>query len=101
MRTLMDRINKFESLPVQTVAEFNKEFTECPLLDVAENLEVGILELADSDTTRFVQAGNLTIKHRFVPVKDLVELTEEVGQGLSTADSITPVRENKRSKWSR
>lgn len=101
MRTLMDRINKFENLPVQTVAEFNKVFTECPLLDIAENLEVDILELADSDTTRFVQAGHLTIKHKFVPVKDLVELTDEAGSGLSTADSVPSYRENKRSKWSR
>lgn len=65
MKTLMDKINRFESLPVSSVEEFNKLFPLCPLENLAGNLEVEIGEIADVDTTRFLLVGSLIIKHSF------------------------------------
>jgi len=70
--TLIDKINHFESLDKQTVKEFNKLFTTCPISGIVdENALVEIGEIADTSTTRFLTVGNtLVIKHRFVPVEE-------------------------------
>ena len=73
---LMDKIKHFESLPKQTVSEFNKLFTNCKLSDLAGELEVEIGELADSDTTRMLSVGSLLVKHSFVPVS-VLEMSSE------------------------
>lgn len=76
MRTLMDKINHFESLPVSTVAEFNKIFN-VKLTGLAGELEVEIGELADSETTRWLTIGSLLVKHNFV-ARAGTELDSEV-----------------------
>lgn len=65
MRTLMDKINHFESLQSQTVKDFNEVFSS-KLRDVPDYLEVTIGGLADSSTTRFLTVGSLIVKHDFV-----------------------------------
>lgn len=67
MKTLIDKINEFESQSKQTVAKFNEIFSTCKLTDLCDNLEVEIGELADSDTTRFLTVGSLIVKHNFTP----------------------------------
>lgn len=94
---LIDKIRMFEALPQQTVAEFNKLFTNCKLDDLAADLEVEIGELADSDTTRMLSVGKLTVKHRFVPV-DVVEITEE---GYTAVRGQTLFREKRNVKASK
>lgn len=70
MKTLIDKINEFEALPKQTVEEFNKIFTDKPLKDLMNHLEVEIGEIADTDTTRYLMVGNLIVKHSFAGKKD-------------------------------
>lgn len=65
MRTLMDKINYFESLPVQDVKSFNEIFTGAKLEGLDQSLDVEIGELADTDTTRFLTVGTLIVKHNF------------------------------------
>lgn len=65
MKTLMDKINYFETT-AGTVADFNKIFT-AKLEGLDQSLEVEIGELADSDTTRFLTVGSLIVKHSFIP----------------------------------
>lgn len=66
MRTLIDKINHFESLPSQSVDEFNKIF-DVKLTGLSGDLDVEIGELADTDTTRFLTVGTLIVKHNFTP----------------------------------
>lgn len=75
MRTLIDKINHFESLPVQTVAKFNGIF-DAKLTGLNEELEVEIGELADTETTRFLLVGTLVVKHNFTPKTDSERLEE-------------------------
>lgn len=72
---LIDKINQFESLPSQTVGQFNRIFKNCQLKDLSPNLQVEIGEIADSDTVRFISVGSLIVKHRFV--KDTEQLKED------------------------
>jgi hypothetical protein len=67
MRTLMDKINHFESLQCQTVEEFNKLFT-AKLENVPGDLEVEIGQVFGPDTCRWLSVGTLTVKHEFQPV---------------------------------
>lgn len=69
MRTLIDKINYFESLPVQTVGEFNQIFPYTRLEHLPAELEVEVGELADGETTRWLLVGGLIIKHSFEAVK--------------------------------
>jgi hypothetical protein len=66
-KTLIDKINEFENHQTWSVARFNEIFPECKLENLADNLTVEIGELADTDTTRFLQVGSLTVKHSFQP----------------------------------
>lgn len=66
-KTLIDRINEFENHQTWSVERFNKIFPECTLENLADHLTVEIGELVDTDTTRFLQVGNLTVKHSFQP----------------------------------
>ena len=97
MRTLMDKINHFESLPAQTVEEFNKIFTRTELSGLDKTLHVTIGELADTDTTRFLTVGKLVVKHNFTPVPELVEIPQD-GAGTHAKDSIPEYRENRQGK---
>lgn len=76
MKTLIDKINRFESLPVSSVAKFNEIFPQCKLEGLDGNLEVEIGELVDSDTTRFLLVGSLVIKHSFQARKNWTDETE-------------------------
>ena len=78
--TLIDKINNFESAPAQTVAEFNKTFPQNKLENLPDLLEIEIGEIADSETTRYILAGSLLIKHNFAfrkTDKTASEVTEE------------------------
>ena len=91
MKTLIDKINRFESLPVSSVTKFNEIFPQCKLEGLDGNLEVEIGELADSDTARFLLVGSLIIKHSFQPARDTVEV--EVDGGW-TDEKIIVTRES-------
>ena len=97
--TLIDKINRFESSADNSVKAFNALFTDTPLTDLAEHLEVEIGELADTDTTRFLTVGNLTIKHNFVQVKELIMFTDDGTFKRSDWTGNGYFRDNKRSKW--
>ena len=77
MKTLIDKINEFESAPVQSVEEFNRIFPYCTLENLTAGTEIEIGELADSDTTRWILAGSLRIKHSFQSRKELVFTEQE------------------------
>lgn len=64
MKTLMDKINYFESLPAQTVEEFNKIFV-AKLGDVPGGVEVEVGQIAGPDTCRWLTVGSLLVKHDF------------------------------------
>lgn len=96
MKTLMDKINHFESLSSQTVKDFNEIFTNSPLESLAPDLEVEIGELADSDTTRFLTVGKLTVKHSFQPVREMVEEpVKGMNRGSFGGEHVKQVREKK------
>lgn len=97
MRTLMDKINHFETLPSQNVEQFNKIFTRTELSGLDPTLHVTIGELADTDTTRFLTVGKLVVKHNFTPMPDLIEM-EQDGPGTHTKDHIPEYRENRQGK---
>lgn len=96
MKTLIDKINHFESLPECTVAKFNEIFTS-KLEGLDQNLEVEIGELADTDTTRFLTVGKLIIKHNFTPIKIVEEYLNENGN-VSYKKEPT-YRDNRNGKW--
>lgn len=97
MRTLMDKIMYFETLPEQTVEEFNKIFTRTQLDGLEPSLHVTIGELADTDTTRFLSVGKLVVKHNFTPTPELIEVEQE-GPGTHTRDYVPEYRENRQGK---
>lgn len=72
----MDKIKHFESLPAQTVEQFNSIFVSSPLKDLSQDLEVEIGELADTETTRFLLVGSLIVKHRFVKDTEQAKMEE-------------------------
>lgn len=65
MKTIMDKINEFESNSTQTVSQFNKLFPFAKLENLADGLEVEIGEIVDTDTTRYILVGGLVVKHSF------------------------------------
>lgn len=71
MKNLMDKINAFEKTE-QTVAHFNEIFS-VKLTGLCDTLLVEIGELADTDTTRFLNVGTLIVKHNFTPAKEDIE----------------------------
>lgn len=97
MRTLMDKIMYFETLPSQTVKEFNEIFTRTQLAGLDPTLHVTIGELADTDTTRFLTVGTLIVKHNFTPMPALIEV-EQDGPGTHAKDHIPEYRENRQGK---
>lgn len=97
MKTLIDKINHFEST-TGTVAEFNNIFA-VKLEGVCPSLEVEIGELADSDTTRILTVGKLIVKHNFSPNK--VTEVDEDGENIQANSRGGFYRESKVNKWSR
>lgn len=63
MRTLVDKINYFET-KAGTVSEFNSIFP-AKLTGLDQSLLVEIGELSDTDTTRFITVGDLILKYNF------------------------------------
>lgn len=97
MRTLMDKINHFESLPSQDVKTFNEIFTRTQLTGLEPTLHVTIGELYDTDTTRILTVGKEVVIKNFTPMPDLIEM-EQDGPGTKTKDHVPEYRENRQGK---
>lgn len=64
--TLIDKIKAFESAPVQSVAEFNRLFTESPILGFSQDSLVEIGEIVTPETARQITiTGTAVLRHEF------------------------------------
>jgi hypothetical protein len=66
MRTIGDRLSKFDNADDQSVGTFNTLFDEVPLIGYNVNDQVMIGEITANATTRLLTINNIAIEHSFV-----------------------------------
>jgi hypothetical protein len=76
MRNIIDRINKFEA-GEETVFNFNKIFSEVPLLGFSATDLVKIGEPCSPEIVRMIKIGDKEFRHSFKPVTESEMILEE------------------------
>lgn len=75
---LIEKINKFED-GTETVENFNKIFSNCPILGFSSTDIVTIGECCSPETTRMLTVNEERFRHNFIPAESdiVVEVVSE------------------------
>jgi hypothetical protein len=85
---LINKINKFEAQPMQTVEVFNKLFTNCPIEGRDNTAEVEIGEILGPVHVRQLYVNGVAVPHSF---ESMGELSEETRENVTTNENLDNV----------